>query len=243
MNRDRLRVATYNVHSYVGADGRADPERVIEVLRELEAGLIALQEVSTGAAPIRSVEDLGSPLGLKAIPGPTLRRGGTSYGNAVLSVLPVLERRELDLSIAGAEARAALLLRLEWGQRTIRLAATHFGLRIRERRRQAAILAGHLSRSETPRDEITLLLGDFNDWSRSGRQIAPLRPLLNTLTRVATFPSRRPWLALDRIGVGPPATLENAAAHATSRSRVASDHLPLVGELSIPSGQSAVPGR
>lgn len=234
MNRDRLRVATYNVHSFVGADGRTDPERVVAVLRELDAGLVALQEVSTGAAPIREVEDLGERLGLEAIPGPTLRRGRTSYGNAVLSALPVLERQEVDLSVADAEARVALVLRVGWGRHMIRLVATHFGLRIRERRRQATLLADHLSRSETPPDEITLLLGDFNDWSRSGRQIAPLRPLLNTLTRVATFPSRRPWLPLDRIGVGPPATLENAAAHVTPRSRMASDHLPLTAELSVP---------
>jgi endonuclease/exonuclease/phosphatase family metal-dependent hydrolase len=236
MNQGRLRVATYNVHSFVGADGKKDPTRVVRVIRELGAEVVALQEVATGGSPVREVRDLGDRLHAVAVPGPTLRRGLETYGNTVVSKCPILERRELDLSVAGFEARAALVLRLGWCGRSIRLVGTHFGLRSRERRRQAAALADHLIRSRASTDEFTLLLGDFNDWSRSGRQLAPLRPLLSTLTRVATFPARRPWFPLDRIGVSPPATLENVAVHATPESRLASDHLPLTAEVVFPGG-------
>ena len=41
----RFRVATYNTHKCRGIDGRIRPSRVAEVLNELEADMIALQEV------------------------------------------------------------------------------------------------------------------------------------------------------------------------------------------------------
>ena len=40
----QLTFASYNIHKGVGPDGRRDPERVIAVLRELHADVIALQE-------------------------------------------------------------------------------------------------------------------------------------------------------------------------------------------------------
>src|SRR5215813_9262701 len=40
-----LRVLTYNVHKCRGLDGRASTHRIVEVLREIDADLVALQEV------------------------------------------------------------------------------------------------------------------------------------------------------------------------------------------------------
>ena len=40
----QLTFASYNIHKAVGVDGRRDPERIIAVLRELNADVIALQE-------------------------------------------------------------------------------------------------------------------------------------------------------------------------------------------------------
>ena len=42
---EHLRIATYNIHKCRGLDGRVRPQRIVEVLRELDADLIALQEV------------------------------------------------------------------------------------------------------------------------------------------------------------------------------------------------------
>ena len=42
---DRLRVATYNIHKSRGLDRRLRPQRIVEVLRELDADVTALQEV------------------------------------------------------------------------------------------------------------------------------------------------------------------------------------------------------
>lgn len=40
----RLTFASYNIHKAVGTDRRRDPDRVITVLREIDADIIALQE-------------------------------------------------------------------------------------------------------------------------------------------------------------------------------------------------------
>ncbi len=44
-----IRIVTYNVHKCRGLDRRVLPERIAEVLRQLDADVIALQEVIGGA--------------------------------------------------------------------------------------------------------------------------------------------------------------------------------------------------
>ena len=39
-----LTFASYNIHKGVGLDRRRDPERILAVLREIDADVIALQE-------------------------------------------------------------------------------------------------------------------------------------------------------------------------------------------------------
>jgi endonuclease/exonuclease/phosphatase family metal-dependent hydrolase len=45
MAASRLRIASYNVHRAIGGDRRTDPQRILKVVRELDADVIALQEV------------------------------------------------------------------------------------------------------------------------------------------------------------------------------------------------------
>jgi len=40
-----VKVASYNIHKCRGADGITRPDRIIDVIREFDADLIALQEV------------------------------------------------------------------------------------------------------------------------------------------------------------------------------------------------------
>ena len=51
--RDRLRIATYNVHSGVGVDRRFRPQRIVDVIDELDADIVALQEV---LSPVRGFD-------------------------------------------------------------------------------------------------------------------------------------------------------------------------------------------
>ena len=71
-----LTVATYNAHSWFGTDGRKDPQRTLTVLEDLEADMIALQEVVLAASGHSgfALTDLKRATGMAAIPGLTLRR-------------------------------------------------------------------------------------------------------------------------------------------------------------------------
>ena len=40
-----ITLATYNIHACIGTDGHCDPFRIVDVIREMDADIIALQEV------------------------------------------------------------------------------------------------------------------------------------------------------------------------------------------------------
>ena len=88
-----LRVATYNIHRCRGLDGRTNPARTAEVIRAIEADVIALQEV-IGAGPHSAghAEELGALLGMGWVMAPVRQLRGCQFGNVVLSRLPIRER-------------------------------------------------------------------------------------------------------------------------------------------------------
>jgi endonuclease/exonuclease/phosphatase family metal-dependent hydrolase len=74
-----------------------------------------------------------------------------------------------------------------------------------------------------------LLLGDFNEW-RIGAQ-SSLNSFRNAFgsipMAVASFPSRLPFLALDRIIADREGLIDAVSVHDSPLARVASDHLPI----------------
>lgn len=218
----RLVLATYNVHRCVGWDRRYDPGRIADVLNELDADVIALQEVD---APehrgLQLLHFLAEETKMRAIAGPTLVERKGHYGNAVLTRCPAHEVRLLDLTLAGCEPRGAIDVDLHCEGTTIQLIATHLGLRPAERRHQVQRL---LTRFGTKH---CLLMGDLNEWFLWGSPLRWIKAIFGHAPALPTFPAFSPVLALDRIWVRPPATLLHMEVHRTKLSSRASDHLPL----------------
>jgi endonuclease/exonuclease/phosphatase family metal-dependent hydrolase len=226
-----VRVATWNIHAGVGRDGRYDAGRIIAVLRELRADVIALQEVASLALHGDFLSRLRADLALEVVAGPTLSREGADFGNALLTRFPVTRRAHLDLTIAHHEQRGAIDAELDVGGQSLRVLSTHLGLRPYERRAQVRQLLGALeARPVLP----TVLMGDVNEWYLWGRPLRWLHAHFHTPPAPATFPSRRPLFALDRIWVQPEACVRTLVPHRTTLAREASDHLPLVAELQMP---------
>jgi len=226
----RVSVATYNVHRAIGTDGRTDPERILAVLREIDADVYALQEVEAHDDGADMLAWLGKQLGFHSVPGTTLKRKDGHFGNGVLSRSPLRGRRITDLSWRGREPRGAIAIDVDCGGRELRVVATHLGLRPAERRDQVQQLL-RLFR-ERP-GEHSILLGDLNEWFLWGRPLRRLHRYFKQTPSLATFPSFLPLLALDRVWTHPRGMLKRIAVHKTPLARKASDHLPLVATLEL----------
>jgi endonuclease/exonuclease/phosphatase family metal-dependent hydrolase len=231
-----VRVATYNVHRCIGTDRRRDPERVGEVLREIAADVVGLQEVDSlpdGAGSLGQLDVLGRAAGLQPVAGPILLHRRGQFGNAVLTRHPVRAIRRVDLTVPHHEPRGALDLDLEVAGRTVRVVVAHLGLFWADRVWQVHRLLTILG---DDRDRTTILLGDFNEWRPRARPVRDLDRRLGRIPALATFPSRRPLLALDRIWAQPRTHLGAFAVHRTALARVASDHLPLRATVTLETG-------
>jgi endonuclease/exonuclease/phosphatase family metal-dependent hydrolase len=227
----RLRVATYNIHRCIGRDGLEEPDRIAGVLRRIRGDVIALQEAAyASTGPVNILEDLARSTGTEAIAGPTLLEEKGQYGNALLTRIKPVGVRRLNISVPGREPRGALAMELSIGGRRVRMVATHLGLRPVERRYQVRRL---LTLLDPAAADVTIVLGDFNEWYLWARPLRWLARRLGALPALPTFPSHRPLLALDRIWVHPPESVLRLRLHFSRTAAVASDHLPLVADIRI----------
>jgi endonuclease/exonuclease/phosphatase family metal-dependent hydrolase len=226
-----LTVATYNIHACIGADRRFEPDRIVCVLQEMNADVVALQEVEHHDVEGYDLLDyLAVKTGLTAIAGPTLTRETRHYGNAILTKLPILTVNRVDLTLPGCEPRGALDVTLAGNERRVQVVATHLGLRPGERRQQVREL---LKLFEIGLTDTYVLMGDVNEWFLWGRPLRWLHAHFKRTPHCATFPARRPFMALDRLWVHPRRRLKKLEVHATPVARIASDHLPLKAVIEV----------
>jgi endonuclease/exonuclease/phosphatase family metal-dependent hydrolase len=237
MIRKTLRVVTYNIHRGRGLDGRTLPQRAVEVLRSLNADIIALQEV-IGAGPDGSghAEEIGAGLGMGWVMASVRQLRGHQFGNLVLSKFPIKQHYQYDLSWKTCEPRCCQRVDLTIDGRTLHLFNVHLGTAFRERRDQAARLAAivHDRRIRSPK----IVLGDFNEWS-GGIATAALSEKLQAidlsvyLRRKRTYPGILPFLHLDHIYYEGYVEIAGIEIPRTRKSLIASDHLPFLAEFSI----------
>ena len=223
-----MRFATYNIHRSVGSDRRRNPARVGEVIASLDADIIGLQEVDwqhDHPGDWAAFDILHSLPGYNMVEGRNLRDHRGNYGNLLLTRFPVLEVRRFDITHLHYEPRGVVDVDLETPSGVLRVLVTHLGLLKRERRKQMARIAREIDVSRP-----TVMLGDFNEWRHSAPS---LRHVVSRLERSPpSFPAWYPVLPLDRIlPLTDDLRIIDLRAHRTPLSRLASDHLPVLGEL------------
>lgn len=234
-----LVVATYNIHHGVPmAGGAIDLPRIARVLREMDADVIALQEVDrkTGrSGGVDQAEELARLTGMHAAFGPAMAFGGGQYGNAVLCKTALLSATNHPLpGVQGAEPRAVLDVTFQPSADVprIRLLAAHLDNENDAGRLLQAKRLNELAAAAPA--GVVLLAGDFNAVPGSG----PVRALLERWTNVATtedptYPANRPVERIDHI------LQRNGGVLVAGTSRVvaepgASDHRPLLTILAAP---------
>lgn len=213
-----MRIVTWNVH---GCVGRAGVERVGEVLLQLDADVIGVQEMREPA-----LARLAARTGLTAIDGVTRPEGDGLFGNALLTRHEVVSIERHDVSVGSRERRGVLDVRLrqKGNGEAMRVLVTHFGLRAAERRKQAGLLLGLV---QTPGAPLLAVLGDFNEWRPFAKTLHQLDAHLGPAMGVPSYPSLLPVLRLDRIWVWPREALTSVRAWSAPGAWRASDHLPV----------------
>ena len=226
-----LTVATYNIHRCIGVDGNVEPERIADILEQIDADIIALQEVvSLGDEREGMLGELAKRTALKPIPGLTMLEGNGHYGNALLCSIQPQEVVRIDISVPDREPRGILKVRFVWEGKELVVFSTHLGLKYFERRYQVKELIRQVDKES---EHCCLILGDFNEWNRWGRNIRLLDREWGKTAALPTFPAGYPLVPLDRIWINTNGIIETIYVLKNNRARIASDHLPLVAKIKL----------
>jgi endonuclease/exonuclease/phosphatase family metal-dependent hydrolase len=223
---DLVRIATYNIHKGRGLDRRVSIERILEILRRIDADVVGVQEVYEEQA-----EYLASELRMRLVTGTTVRRPEGACGNAILTRLPLQGVATFDLSVEAREVRGGIRVDLDFQGQTLHVLNVHLGLRQRERATQVRwLVERHILGTERPGPRI--VIGDLNEWF-PGRVGRTLRREFTSLRLRRTHPALLPLWALDRIYWDHAFEGESLRVHRSRMARMASDHLPLVATLRL----------
>ena len=232
-----VRIATYNIHRCRGMDRRVVPSRIVEVLRDIDADVIALQEViGAGPAGAGQAEEIGAGLGMGWVMNCVRTLRQHQYGNVILSRYPIVDHSQYDLSWRTCEPRHCQRADLQLEGRVLHVYNVHLGTAVLERRYQAGRLASfvHDRRVTGPK----VLLGDFNEWMK-GLATKTLSALFESvdishhLKRRRTYPGIFPVVHLDHIYYEGAVEVASVEMPRTRKALMASDHLPLVADFRI----------
>lgn len=228
-------VASYNVHKCVGTDKVFDPKRIVRVIAELNADIMALQEADKRFGERIGLLDLNylkAETGLISVPINTMSPNGHGWHGNALFMRNGKVNDIVQINLPGVEPRGALIVELAMPAGNIRIVAAHFGLLHHSRIKQAKVI---LSLLQTRKIMPTIMVGDLNEW-RIGKtsSLASLESFFDLrLGTLPSFPSRFPVLALDRVFAYPHQLVSNIEIHNTALARVASDHLPIKAKIDL----------
>lgn len=227
----RLTFASYNIHKAVGLDRRRDPERILKVLHELDADVVALQEADMRFGNRAAV----LPKGLLEehhwqVAALSMKPSGMAWhGNAVLvrQGIEILGAEPIALPVL--EPRGAVCAHLRVQARAFQVVGMHLDLSGLLRRQQVRAVLAHAGAAGQP----AVLMGDLNEWAPRGGALSAFGTGWQVLRPGRSFPSRSPLAQLDRIVHSREWRCEGAAVHHSALAAVASDHLPVRASLTL----------
>ena len=239
----RIRVASYNIHKCKGLDQRTNPERIAKVIRELNADVVAIQEIldvrdgrselDQARCIVEGLEDYRECFGENR----TLHGG--RYGNMTLSRFAIQVCRNYDLTWRHRERRGCLRTDLLLpGNNLLHVFNVHLGTSFVERRHQARMLLSTNLLSDPKWARPRVVVGDFNEWTRglASRLMAEAFEAAKPKTLLRhgrSYPGIFPVLHLDHFYYDRQLALRSFQVHRSRTALVASDHLPLIAELEV----------
>lgn len=229
-----IKVASYNIRKAIGTDRRRMPERILAVLNEIDADIVALQECDrrfgTRAAVI-SRHMLDEHSDLQAVPLAHRPDSMGWHGNALLVRKSAVVVTGEALHLPALEPRGAVAAEVRVNGAAVKVVGMHLDLSGLWRRRQAHAILAHLDEPEHRLPAV--LMGDLNEWRPSGGCLADFGRDHHFAPTGPSFHARRPIGRLDRIILSEHWIVESCGVHDSRAARTASDHLPIWASLSL----------
>jgi endonuclease/exonuclease/phosphatase family metal-dependent hydrolase len=242
-----LRIMTYNVHQCINMNGKISPRRIAEVIDNYNPDIVALQELDVKRRRTGKIDQahfIAQELEMAYHFFPAIQIEEEEYGDAILSRYPMQLIHAGKLPTLpnkfGLEPRGALWAKITIGDRDIQIFNTHFGLRKQERLVQVEALMGKEWLGNPHRSDPTIICGDFNSLPYSKvckkirSQFRDAQVALHDHRPQRTFFGRYPIGRIDHVFVSPEFTIHKIDVPRTALTLMASDHLPLIVDVSFP---------
>ncbi|WOJ93118.1 endonuclease/exonuclease/phosphatase family protein [Congregibacter variabilis] len=242
-----VRVMTYNVHSCIGMDGKLSPERIARVINRYAPDVIALQELDVGRLRTGGIDQaqlIANQLEMSMHFHASVHMEEERYGDAILTRFPMrLVKAGLLPGLPkkpALEPRGALWVAIDVDGTELQVMNTHLGLYQRERKRQVEALLSDQWLGHPQCRGPLLLCGDFNAMPSSTvckklqTRLVDAQIELESHRPKNTFFGRFPTARIDHIYVDPAIGVSDIEVPSSALVRVASDHLPLIAELTLP---------
>ena len=246
----KIKIVTYNIHRAIGLDRRFKPQRIIDILNDIDADVVLLQEVDEGVPRSRELnlaKEISQACGYPYYAlghNVSLRKG--YYGNATLSRFPILRERNINLTIDNKKRRGCqhttLSIENNKTHKEFDVFNLHLGLSAKERQKQAGILFHSSEYKNLSAKMPCIVAGDFNDWRSLLRALfiegmdflcATDKTTGKGEVAVKTFPSFAPRGGLDRIYYKGKIKHLKLSRYKKKIAKIASDHLPVSAEFEL----------
>ena len=221
-----MRIASYNIRKAVGLDWKRDPHRIVDVIGELGADIVVLQEADKrlGERPgVLPLERLEQEQGFALARAQSNGQSHGWHGNAILYRADLLPTPKIErIALPAREPRGAIGAFFETQGFTV--IGAHLALTSGVRRAQIRTLCTHAAVLGTP----VVIAGDFNHWARNlpaGQN--------EVVTPGLSFHASRQIAALDRFILCGNVQAVDASVHRSLKARRASDHLPVLLDFDI----------
>jgi len=246
-----LRAMTYNIHSCVNTYREVNPLTVAQIIGALDVDIVALQEVdaeNNDGDNHNQAKTIAEILNMDYVFFPVEDTGVRAFGLAVLSRFPIRDYYFTRLPLSATlipRKRGAIRATIHTPAGSVHLFNTHLSLYKWEQRKQMKMLLETEWLLSVTDNKPAIFCGDLNagSFSRTYRRVA------NYLTDVQkaldepwlpkpTFHARSPFLRIDHMFISRHFTPRDVDVAINPYTRTASDHLPLIAELSMNSDKS-----
>jgi endonuclease/exonuclease/phosphatase family metal-dependent hydrolase len=219
-----LRVLSYNVHGL-----RDDRAALTGLIRDLEPDVVVVQEAPRRFRWRHKCAALADDVGMVVAAG-----GLPALGNLILVTLRVKVHETWCLRYPltpGRHLRGAAFARCSVKDGRFTVSGSHLATDPVERPAQAAQWKSALAAVDGP----LVAAGDLNEGPGGGAWRTVADGFVAPRDAASTFPATLPRQRLDAVFVSPDIAIESYDVIETEQARRASDHLPVLTDLRLPS--------